>query len=156
MKYLKIQQDLLKMADARDGWKKKPFNVPWFQANGRTWVCFDGVICLGIPHKQFYLNREQVFADALPFEGGKKIIDMSIETVDADDTKMVLDRVVNNRKMKLHKFTIGETEIFINEDLMKYFDADVSKFTGNKKNQPLYVWEGEDLVGVVFPVNHSE
>ena len=156
MKYLKIQQDLLKMADARDGWKHRPFNVPWFQHSEKVWVCFDAVICLGIPHKKFYLNREMIFDGSIPFEGGKGIIDMSSETKDAEDTKMVMDRIVQGKKMKLHKFRVDDTDIFIDENLMKYFDEDVTKFTGTSSKRPLYVWEGDDLVGVVFPVNHSE
>lgn len=156
MKYLKVQQDLLKIAVARDDWKHRPFNCPWFQYKGKVWVCFDAVICLGIPHGQFYLDREQVFKDAVPFDGGKNIIDMNTDTMEALDTKTVRDVVINRKKMKLHEFTVGDATVHINDELLnKYFELEISRFTGTKRNSPIYVWEGDDLVGVVFPVNYN-
>lgn len=156
MKYLKVQQDLLKMADARDSWKHRPFNVPWFQADEKIWVCFDSVICLGIPYKQFYLNREQIFKDALSFDGGK-IIEMAENIINAEDTKTVIEAKNNGKKMKLHIFQLeNDSKIYINDDFMKYFDSEDIMFGGISKKNPLFVYEHEELVGIIFPVNHNE
>ena len=56
MKSLKMQQEIIKAAEARDGWKHKPFNYPYFVADGRVWICPEANWMIGIPEKQFYFE----------------------------------------------------------------------------------------------------
>ena len=39
---MKFQQDLLKAADERDGWKHKLFNYPWFETDDKIFICPQG------------------------------------------------------------------------------------------------------------------
>ena len=72
MKYLKVQQNLLKMADARDGWKHTPCQICWCETDDKIWVS-DSHFVTGIPKSQFYLDKEKIFNN-MPTEGLKKIL----------------------------------------------------------------------------------
>lgn len=151
MNYLKLQTDLMKAANARDGWKHKNFDVPYFEANDRVWVCPEGYWMMGIPKYQFYLDIEKIWKDALPFKGEQFLKDADY-TDYADDTRSSHQVEINGVKMNLHKFMVKSEEVFIKEEHLKYFEPDaVFKGTGHKK--PLFVYELNELVGMILPVN---
>lgn len=156
MKYIKLQQDLLKAADARDGWKHKPFNNHWFETENQIFICPDAYWMMGIPKESFYLNIDKVFKDIQPFTSGNDLIKKSLDTFPAKDTHMVIDVVKNRTKMKLHSFIVNEETIYVNDNFLKYFDLDESKVTGSGKRSPIYIWEGDVVVGLLLPVNHSK
>ena len=155
MKYLKVQQDLLKMTDARDGWKHRPFNVPWFEADDKIWVIFDGVIGYGIPKIAFYLDKDKVFGDAVPLNSGEQFIKNATYADEAEDTHTILDVVIDNKKMKLHRFMVKDEAVYVKEEFLKNFELECSHFTGTKRTAPLYVFEDDNLVGIIFPVNYK-
>lgn len=156
MKHIKFQQNLLKMADARDGWKHKPCNLPWFETDDRIWICPGGVLCVGILKSQFYLDKEKIFKDSQPLTNGKKIIDFGRDANEAVDTHITMNVKVKGVKMTLHKFTAKDETIYVDEQLLKDFELDISHFTGTNTRNPLYVWEDDEIVGVVYPVNHKD
>lgn len=154
MKYLKFQQDLLKAAEARDGWKYKPFNYPWFETDDKIYICPQGHFVVAILKIQFYLDKEQIFRNQLPINGKSFVNPDGLQT--ATDTHTTQKVSVFGKKMNLHKFTVGDEAVFIDEDKLKYFDLTDSTFKGTNRKSPIYIYEGKELVGMVFPVNHKE
>lgn len=151
MKYLKLQQDLLKAADARDGWKHKFFDYPYFvDNNGDLWVCPKGLYIIKIAHRHRYIDVSMVF-DA-PSIRADKILDDSNAT-DAVYTHKI---TITDNKMKLHTFMVGDEVVYLDEDLLRYFDLENSTFKGTNRKSPIFIYEDEELVGVVLSVNHIE
>ena len=74
----------------------------------------------------------------------------------ATDTHTIVMVDKNKAKMKLHKFVIGDEVIFLDENNLKYFDLEDSTFKGTNRKNPIYIYENEELVGMVLPVNHKE
>lgn len=155
MKYIRFQQNLLKMADARDGGKHKPCNLSWFETDDKIWVIPDGILAVGIPKSQFYLDKEKIFKNVQPLHSGEKMIRYSKDSNKAVDTHMILKVKIKGKKCTLHKFTTEEESIYVDENLLKDFELDQSHFTGINTRTPLYVWEDDEMVGVVLPVNYE-
>ena len=152
---MKVQQNLLKATDARDGLKKKKyFNIPYFITEDKVWVCPDEVWMMGIPKDIFYLDKEKIWKDTKPIHG-EKFIKQSCDLELATDTHIIMDVEQGNKKMKLHKFKVNEEEVFVNENILNYFEPDAT-FRGKKRNSPLYVYELGKLVGVICPVIYKE
>ena len=156
MKYFKFQQELLKAAEARDGWKHKPFDYPWFELNNQIGVCPRGHYIVLIPEVLFYLDRKKVFKSTTI--NGEQIIKMKADDLkNATDTHEITEVKPDNKKLvKLHKFVTEDSEIYINEDNLKYFDMDISTCKGTTAKNPLYVYEDGALVGLILPVNHKK
>lgn len=146
MNYLKIQQNLLKAVDA----KHKSFNTYYCVTEDKVWVIPEGVWMMGIPKNLFYLDVDKIWKDIQPFK---------IETLFKDtwnlksavDSKSII-QVTN--KMNLHKFVVDNEEVYINEKYLKFFDPD-ARFEGRNRKAPLYVYENDELVGLITPVNYK-
>ena len=151
---MKVQNDLLKAANARDGSKKKYFNIPYFITEDKVWVCPDGSWMMAIPKDLFYLDKEKIWKDTKPFHGEKFIKNLcDLEPV--TDAHVIMDVDLDNKKMKLHKFNVKDEAIFVNENFLNYFDPGAT-FRGTKRNAPLYVYELGEVVGIICPVNYKE
>lgn len=155
MKYFKFQQELLKAAEGRDGWKHKPFNYPWFELNNQVGICPSGHYIVLIPDELFYLDRKRVFKSTTV--NGEQILKLKGDDLkDATDTHSIIEYKQYNKLVKLHKFTVGDEPIYIDENNLKYFDLDISTYKGTGRKNPLYVYEDGGLVGMILPVNHKE
>lgn len=154
MKYMKVQMDLVKAADGRDGWKKKNFNIPYFITEDKVWVCPDAVWMMGIPKGLFYLDKEKIWKDTKPFQG-ENFIKNLYDLEPATDTHIIMDVEQDNKKMKLHKFKMKDEVVFVQENILNYFEPNAT-FRGTKHNAPLYVYELDEVVGMILPVNYKE
>ena len=152
---MKFQQDLLKAADERDGWKHKFFNYPWFETDDKIFICPQGHYFIAILKVQFYMDKEKVFKNTTPLNGGKSFLNPDNLQM-ATDTHTIVMADKTKAKMKLHKFVIGDEAIFLDENNLKYFDLEDSTFKGTNRKNPIYIYENEELVGMVLPVNHKE
>ena len=152
---MKFQQDLLKAADERDGYNHKLFNYPWFETDDKIFICPQGHYFIAILKVQFYMDKEKVFKNTTPLNGGKSFLNPDNLQM-ATDTHTIVMVDKNKAKMKLHKFVIGDEVIFLDENNLKYFDLEDSTFKGTNRKNPIYIYENEELVGMVLPVNHKE
>lgn len=151
---MKVQMDLLKAADGRDGYKKKNFNIPYFITEDKVWVCPSGEWMIGIPKVLFYLDNEKIWKDTRPFIGENLIKNLyDLET--ATDTHIIIDVEEGNKKIQLHKFKVKNEAVFVREKDLKYFEPDAT-FRGSKRKSPIYVYELDELVGILCPVNYEE
>ena len=152
MNYLKVQQNLLKAADARDGWKHKDFNSYYFITEDKVWMCpKEGKWMIGIPKNQFYLDIDKIWKDVKPIQGETFLKDTG-DLKPAVDTNSIVQVM---KKMNLHKFVVDNEAIYIQEEYLKFFDPD-AHFKGTKHNAPLHVYENGELVGLICPVNYKE
>ena len=149
MKYLKIQWDLLKAADARDC-KGKRFDFPWFETDDKIFVCSQGHYFIAIPKCMFYLDKERVF-DRKPYQNGEKFLDVDNLSL-AYNTHTLIEGEVRGKKTKFHKFAIGEESVYLDENNLKYFDLEDSTYKGMDKKTPIYIFELGELVGIVLPI----
>lgn len=156
MNYMKVQTDLLKAADARDGWKHKPFNTLWFETDDRVFICPGGSVMIGIIKPRFFLDVSKIFKDVAPLTSGEQFLKSGQNTKLAGNTHIIIDAVEHGKKMKLHKFMVDDEPVYVQEDFLKYFEMDYSGFTGTDSKSPLYVWENDDIVGMIMPVNYKE
>lgn len=128
MKYLKLQQDLLKAADARDGWKHKFFDYPYLiDKNGDLWVCPKGLYIIKVAYRHCYIDTSRVF-DA-PSLGSNKFLDDS-NAIDAAYTHKI---TITDNKLRLHTFMVGDEAVYLEENLLKYFDLENLTFRGTNR-----------------------
>lgn len=154
MNYLKVQQNLLKAADARDGWKHKDFHVAYSVTDDRVWVCPEGYWMIGIPKDQFYLNVDKIWKDFQPFKTETFLKD-TWDLKPAVDTNTTIQVTEFKKKLNLHKFVVDGEEVYIQEKYLEFFDPD-AHFEGRNSKAPLYVYENDELVGLILPVNHKK
>jgi len=50
---------------------------------------------------------------------------------------------------------VDDKAIYVNEYRLKFFESDVH-FEGMNSRSPLYVYENDELVGLILPVNYKE
>ena len=155
MNYLKVQQNLLKAADARDGWKHKNFNIYYFTTEDKVWMCPKGEWMIGVPKNQFYLDIDKIWKDVKPVQGETFLKDTGDLKPAVDTNSIVQVTICKKKKMNLHKFVVDNEAIYVQEEYLKFFDPDAT-FKGTKHNAPLYVYENGELVGLILPVNHKE
>lgn len=153
MKYLKIQQDLLKAVEARDQ-KHKPFNYPWFEMDESIFICPGGHYIVRIPCVFWYLDKDKIFNT--PPINGKSFIENFYDLDEATDTHITQDVIADDNKKKLHMFTVGDESVLLDEVNLKYFDLADSQFRGTNRRNPIYIYEDETLVGMVLSVIHNE
>ena len=157
MKYLKLQNDIIKAKDAaltKD--KRSPFSYGIFDKwNGEKFigVIINGNYVILIPIDKFYLNIDYVFENDKPFDFKKFIDDDALDFCKPAEDTGLIKTVADNKRVK-----ILETEtdiIWISVDNLKYFDEDVIEYMGTYKKSPVYVCEDGILAGMILPVNHN-
>ena len=148
MNHIKIQQTLIKAADARDGYKHKSFDAMYFLTDDRVWVCPGSRWVMGIPKASFYLDIDKVFKRAPFKEGG---LFSEAENAKPVEDGGLIDKVIRGKKIRLHLFKVDDTTIYVDEDYVKYFDSE-AYFKGTTAKAPLFVYELGELVGLILPV----
>lgn len=150
MRYLKFQQDLLKAADARD-YKNKTFRYPWFEDDTTFYICPQGHYFVAIPKTRFYLDILRIFKDLPSLQTGMNYLNQD-GLKDATDDRTTISAC----DLKLHQFSVDGQHVYLDEENLKYFELSKSTFKGTSKKNPIYIYEGCVLVGMVLPVNHKE
>ena len=144
MKLAKLQQDILKAAVARDT-KRKMFEFFWYESEDFVCISPNGFYMVVIPKERFYLSLDRVFT-APPINFGKYLDEPDMEI--AKDT----GTIVKSETRTLHVFKVGDEEVFLDENNLKYFDLDICTFKGINYKSSIYIYEYDLLVGMVLPV----
>lgn len=151
MNYLKLQQELLKAAESRDGPKHKQFDVHYSIINDRIWVFPHAFFGMGIPLDKFYLDVDKIWKDTSPLACGWIL-------KDAENAKPAVDTntsvILKTEKKSVHKFIVNDESIFVNEKYLNYFND--SCFKGTNGKSPLFVYEFDELVGMILPIKLKE
>ena len=152
MNTLKLQNDLIKAASNRDK-KGKLFNGVFLKRDYDTLVGFNGSAIYTIYNDELYINCEKVFNGRSP-ETLKNVINTVMDNDDYEplfNLNTIEQRKINGKKANLFKFNNSKGDIYINKDLLKYFDMDRLVLFGGDSAQPIKVYENNTFVGIVCP-----
>ena len=150
MNYIKLQQDILKakyIEDTRA--RRSPFVYGFYEES--VAIVINGSCIVFIPKCEFYLDLDKVFPKNVPIKLDT-VMKNIYEAEPIEDTRAT--RIVaDDRKVRI--FSGKNDQIWIADDLFKYFGKDVTEYRGTDKRSPIYLYEYKVLVGVLYPVNHA-
>ena len=152
MNTIKLQNDLTKAAFNRDK-KGKLFNGVYLNREYDTLVGFNGSAIYCIYNDEMYIDSEKVFAGRSP-QNFENVINSVMDSNDYEpltNTRTIEQRKINGKKAMLYKFNNSKGDIYINKDLLKYFDMDKLVLIGGNNTQPVRAYEDNTFVGIVCP-----
>lgn len=143
MNILKIQQELIK--DVLND-KKSP---DWYiEIVNDEVLITEGHVIYIIPANEFMLHP-----DKLQEKGVKMInIDTMLKNYKEAQCAERTGKLLQLKNGTVIELKCGEELIYINPKLIKHFDKDC-EFEGTTYKAPVYIYEENELVGVVSPVN---
>lgn len=152
MNTLKLQNDLVKAANNRDK-KGKLFNGLYLTREYDTIVGFNGSAIYTIYNDELYIDCEKVFNGRSPqnFENVVNNVMNSGDYEPLTNTRIIEERKINGKKVMLYKFNNSKGDIYINKDLLKYFDMNSLTLFGGDNRQPIRAYEDNTFVGIVCP-----
>ena len=149
MKYNKINELLVKEAFA----VKSKHSLNYFQDANYTFLCIDGYVGVKIPNIVMYVDVAKVLKDIRPLEG--RSIDRLFEGASSADLLTATTELFQNGKMTCNVYTLPNGQkVYINRDLLKYFDNPILYTAGIKKVVYVKEKDFDDVVAVVMPVNN--
>ena len=153
MNYVKIQQDIIKAVynDKRDEWR-------FIEGvhNGRVWVTYRGVTIFSVPERLWFLDIEGISKKCnLPLPISERIFNANMQLCyKSEACHFTGTRLFGNAELNRYENKDGSKEIFIDPNLLKWLDKKFEyKYMMTDKRNPLYIMDGEDMVGCVLPVN---
>ena len=152
MNTLKLQNDLVKAAFNREK-KAKLFNGMYLTREYDTLVGFNGSAIYVIYNDELYIDCEKVFAGRSP-QNFENVINSVMDSKDYEpltNTNTIEQRKINGKKASLYKFNNSKGDIYVNKDLLKYFDMDRLVLIGGDNKQPIRVYEDNTFIGIVCP-----
>ena len=152
MNTLKLQNDLTKAAFNRDN-KGKMFNGVFLKRDYDTLVGFNGAAIYVIYNDELYIDCEKVFNGRSP-QNFENVINSVMDSNDYEpltNLNTIEQRNVNGEKTNLFKFKNSKGDIYINKDLLKYFDMARLVLFGGDNREPIRVYEDNTFVGIVCP-----
>ena len=150
MNTLKLQNDLIKAANNRDK-KGKLFNGVFLARDYDTLVGFNGSAIYAIYNDELYIDCKKVFngRSQQNFENVVNNVMNSDDYEPLTNTMTIEQRKINGKKASLFKFKNSKGDIYINKDLLKYFDMDRLVLIGGDNRQPIRAYEDNTFVGIV-------
>lgn len=152
MDYIKLQNDLMKASFNRDK-KGKLFNGVYLEREYDTIVGFNGSAIYCIYNDELYINCEKVFAGRSS-QNFKNVVDGVMNSDDYEpltNTRTIEQRKINGKKAMLYKYNNSKGDIYINKDLLKYFDMERLVLIGGDNRRPIRAYEDNTFVGIVCP-----
>ena len=146
MNYLKIQADLLKKMDT-----KSTSGVLIARDEDNIYLSPEGHRVFIIPKQFWYLDFDKLL------DGRTEVNFKSMfrDADDGEDAKKTSDLKVTDKKTTLVKIGGNNIHIWVDQSLLKEFDNDC-KFKITKDTAPCYIYEKDNLVGLVLPVRVKE
>lgn len=151
--YEKVQVNLLKRALNIDS-RMKLMNFQYRKGEEFTDI-INSYYVIRIPNHYMFLDIDKIFDKP---NCSVKIEEHEGDTVEKLIPTNVLKVVGSRKKGTLRKF-VGETigTIWIDEDFLKVFgDFEYLNFRGIKENAPVYIYDNNELVGMILPVKVVE
>ena len=152
MNYIKLQNALVKAANNRDK-KGKLFNGVYLARDYATLVGFNGSAIYTICNDELYIDCGKVFNGRSP-QNFENVINNVMDNDDYEpltNTRTIEQRKINGKKTMLFKFNNSKGDIYINKDLLKYFDMECLVLFGGNNTQPIRAYEDNTFVGIVCP-----
>ena len=155
MNYIKLQQDLIKVANSSDE-KGKAFNGFYVKREYETIIGPNQSQVFVIPNEQLYIDVEKVFngREVPTFENVLYKIETNENYTFQKNENVLEQRVYNKKKIDVYRFenqNLNE-KIYLNKKLMKYYDMDNLSIYGGNNKQPVKIYENGKFIGVLAPV----
>lgn len=148
MKYNKINELLVKEA-----FKPSKHNYGYQVDAEHTFLCIDGALGLRLTNVEMYVDVARIFWRTKPFE--KRFVDRLFEGASSADLLTATTELFQNGKMVCNVYTLPDGQkVYINRDLLKYFDDPILYTTGIKKAVYVKEKDFDDVCAVVMPVNN--
>lgn len=147
MKFIKIQQDLLKQIGKEKG---SLIMGKYCISDGNIIFTLEGHWAVVIPKEQFYLDFEKTF-------GNNGTADLASIIVDKEELKEATPTNVSVSigEMECRKLMIDEIDVYVDKKFLNYFNTD-SKYYGKDNKSPIFIYEKGVLVGFILPVRVNE
>ena len=155
MNYIKLQQDLIKVANSRDE-KGKAFNGFYVKREFETIIGPNQSQAFAITNEQLYIDIEKVFngREVPTFENVLYKIETNENYTFLKNENVLEQRVYNKKKIDVYRFenqNLNE-KIYLNKKFMKYYDMNNLSIYGGNNKQPVKIYENGKFVGVLAPV----
>ena len=155
MNYIKLQQDLIKVAFNRDE-KGKAFKGFYVKREFETIIGPNQSQVFVIPNEQLYIDVEKVFngREVPTFENVLYKIETNENYTFLKNENVLEQRVYNKKKIDVYRFenTKLNEKIYLNKKLMKYYDMDNLSIYGGNNKQPVKIYENGKFISVLAPV----
>lgn len=153
MNYVKIQQDIIKAVynDKRDEWR-------FIEGvhNGRVWVIYKGYAIFSVPECLWFLDIDGISKKCnLPLPISERIFKSHMDLCsNSEACHFTGTRPYRDKELNRYESDYTHKEVFVDPNLLKWLDKkfDYTYRMIDKRN-PLYIMDGEDMVGCVLPVN---
>ena len=147
MKFIKIQQDLLKQIGKEKG---SLIIGKYCISDGNVIFTLDGHWAVIIPKEQFYLDFEKAF-------GNNGTADLARFIVEKEELKEAIPTNVSVSigEMECRKLMVDGIDVYVDKKFLNYFNSD-SKFYGKDNKSPVFIYEKEVLVGFILSAHVSE
>ena len=147
MKFIKMQQDLLKQIGKEKG---SLIIGKYCISDGNVIFTLDGHWAVIIPKEQFYLDFEKAFGNNGTADLARFIVEKE-ELKDATPTNVS----VSIGEMECRKLMVDGIDLYVDKKFLNYFNSD-SKFYGKDNKSPVFIYEKGVLVGFILPAHVSE
>ena len=155
MNFIKLQQELIKVANSRDE-KGKAFNGFYVKREYETIIGPNRSQAFIVPNECLYIDVEKVFngKEVPTFERVLSKIETEENYTFLKNENVLEQRVYNKKKIDVYRFEnpVLNKKIYLDKKLMKYYDMDNLSIYGGNNKQPVKIYENEKFVGVLAPV----
>lgn len=148
MKYEKLLNDVFKQVTANAIKGKSKQKICFGEYQDKIGICIDGFVLYLVP-KDLCLIDTSKHRTNMDIE--KFFKDIPDDNCSVTNTFEMINK--NGKQIQVQKFINSDLEIesWVNTDLLKYLDSFSVKF--QRSLGPVFLYEGEELVGMVMPIN---
>lgn len=154
MDYTKIQCDIIKEYEKNGKTAPKYFFGTYKTWDGTTWtgIAIEGHVAVFIPDCMYYLDNNKVFYNCTPCDFNKMVnsdeyhrITMTNDLINSDG------KYINVLKDD------DSIEYFVNSKFIEIFTKTGVNinYTGKTPKTPILVYSGNDLIGLICPINYT-
>lgn len=147
MKFIKIQQDLLKQIGKEKG---SLVMGKYCISDGNVIFTLEGHWAVIIPKEQFYLAFEKAFGN----NGTANLVRFIVEKEELKEA-IPTNVSVSIGEMECRKLMVDGIDVYVDKKFLTYFNTD-SKFYGKDNKSPIFIYEKEVLVGFILPACVNE
>jgi hypothetical protein len=146
MKINKIMTDLLKLVD-----KQKTLKCNYSVDDDYIYYIPDGVRVFKISKDQWLIDLKKALPNKTPLNNPGNFFKVDSSYEEGHKT----NNLKSGDKMTIVKIESENSHAWINIDYLKEFEHDCT-FEIGKPNQPVFVYEQGEVVGIILPVNVKE
>lgn len=155
----RLQVEILKDANKRAFYLVNYSSFEWRYFKTKTHVGFsNGCFIKLISNKELFLDLDSIFDKTEFCPSFEKCLELPDNYSDLMDTKTEYKLDNSNKTVHVFKNTVSNEEVWIDTKYLKYFVLNNVRFVSkneHSRRNPVYIFDGDNLEGVILPVNHK-